>query len=98
MLFNKQIKELKSKVTSLNERLEDKLKKMEEISSENYKYKRLFSKLFTRLQLVNAVKYKVENNFTDGLAILNIEYDDGTNYTYEIRMVSMGYKEDLKND
>ena len=98
MLARKQIKELKDKVAALSDKLEDKMDKLEEVSSENFKYKRLFSKLFTRLQLVNAIKYEVNNNLTDGLATLNIEYDDGTSYTYEVKLVSMGYKEGLKNE
>ena len=97
MLARKQIKELKDKVVALSDKLEDKMDKLEEVSSENFKYKRLFSKLFTRLQLVNVVRYEVNNNLTDGLAIFNVECDDGSSYEYEVRLVRMGYKEDEFN-
>ena len=89
------IKEQEKTIEFLREKLANSSKELVKVQEENYVYKRLFSKLFTRLSASSVAHYKVENNLTDGLAIFNIDYVDGTKYVYEVKLLSVGYEEDL---
>ena len=98
MFERKKILELEKELEQCKNDLECASKSMLQSNTACYKYKRLFSKLFTKLQVTNVKKYEVNNNLTDGLAIFNIEYNDGTCYTYEVKLVATGYKENLEDD
>lgn len=97
-MFNKRIKELQESNELLREKLNNNIKTRKALEEENYKYKRLFSKLFTRLSATNVVHYKVDNNLAGYKANFVVDYDDGTSYTYKVELVSTGYEEDMKND
>lgn len=94
-LKEKRIKELEEMIELLKEKLDNSNKHRSALEEENYKYKRLFSKLFTRLSATNVVHYKVDNNLAGYKAEFVINYDDGTNFKYEVKLVSTGYEEDL---
>ena len=91
----KRTKELEEMVQLLKEKLDNSNKTRLVLEEENYKYKRLFSKLFTRLSATNVIHYKVESNLAGDKAIFDVDFDDGTSFKYEIKLVSTGYEEDL---
>ena len=98
MFGRKRIIELEEKIEELENDLSEVSKYHLEASTSEYKFKKLFSKLFTKLQFANVKRYKVNNDLTDGLATLYIECDDNTNYTYEIKLVATGCEEILRDE
>lgn len=83
--------------------LEVKEKRLNELEKElleqkeyNYRYKRLFSNIFDRLQITDVRNYKVYKSLTDGKVLFDIYNSDGTGYTYKVELVSTSYEEDLK--
>lgn len=66
-------------------------KELNDVKSTNYKYERLFSKMFGRSSLINVKRLSVEK-IIDGKATFRYELEDGTYYVYEINLVKMGYE------
>jgi hypothetical protein len=94
-MFSKKTKELEKKLEYLKNRLGAAEEEVFDLSVSNNKYKKTFSQLFTRLSLTNVTKYEVKKDLTDDKVFFNIKYDDGTNYTYKIELVEVGYVEVL---
>ena len=92
--LQKQLEFYKEKVQHLTEELNI-------ANSSTYKYKRLFSQLFDRLQVTGVSRYKVVkdmNNINDVKTLFCIEYNDGNSYVYDVKLVSTGYREDLNGN
>lgn len=94
-------KELENQLEFYKAKVEDLTKELSFVNSSNYKYKRLFSQLFDRLQLTGVSRYKVVkdmNNINDIKTLFCIEYNDGNSYVYDVKLVSTGYEEILKGE
>lgn len=79
-------------------RTEQLSKEVSVVNKTNYKYRRLFNQLFDRLQLTGVNSYKVEKDLTDGKVLFNIEYNDGTCYTYKVDLIATSYTEELNGN
>jgi hypothetical protein len=91
-------KELENQLEFYKAKVEDLTKELSFVNSSNYKYKRLFSQLFDRLQFTGVSRYKVDKDLTDGKVLFNIEYNDGNSYVYDVKLVYTGYEEILKGE
>ena len=97
----KRIKELENQLEFYKGKVEELTKELNVANSSVYKYKRLFSQLFDRLQLTGVNRYKVEkdmNNINDVKTLFCIEYNNGNSYVYDVKLVYTSYEEDLNGN
>ena len=91
MLGTKKIKELEKQLEFYKGKVDELTKELTEVKSSVCQYKRLFSQLFDRTQLINTVGYGVYKDLTDGKVLLHIDYDDNYTYVYKIDLVETKY-------
>ena len=94
-LYMKKIKELEARLAILQDRNIRLQKELDMANAANYKYRRVYSKLFDGLPICNVVSYEVKNDLVNGKVIFDVKYNDGLSYTYEVTGVFKGYKEVL---
>ena len=94
----KRINELEKQLEFYKGKVDGLTKELTEVKSSVYKYKRLFSNLFDRLQLTGVKSYKVYKSLTDGKVLFDIEYQDGTCYTYKVDLTATSYCQTLKGE
>lgn len=98
MFGQKRIKELEQLLEFYKEKTQQLTEELTEVNSLAYKYKRLFSQLFDRLQVNGVSRYKVVkdmNNINDIKTLFCIEYNDGNSYVYDVKLISTAYEEHL---
>ena len=96
-LYMKKIKELEARLAILQDRNIRLQKELDMVNAANYKYRRVYSKLFDGLPICNVVSYEVKNDLVNGKVIFDVKYNDGLSYTYEVVGVFNGYAEVLEN-
>ena len=100
-MLGRRNKELEKQLEFYKWKVEELTEELTEVKSSTYKYKRLFSQLFDRLQVTGVSRYKVVkdmNNINDVKTLFCIEYNDGNSYVYDVKLASTGYEEDLNGE
>lgn len=84
----KKIKELEQRISFYMDKTDKLNSELNIASSQNYKYRKLFSDLFSNQRITNVKSYNVLKRISDGEVLFEICYEDGSSYTYSIKLTS----------